>query len=244
MLYTRYHRARELGRGRDVLEVACGAGFGALYLFEAAKSYVATDVDSAFVAGLRERHGDVIPIQQVHAELLPFGTETFDVVLMLEAIYYVPIAERFIAEATRVLRPGGTLLVVSANPERRAFNPGARTSRYLTAAELAAMMSAHGLRPRAFGAFPESGGGMRAVIGRIARFLAVTLRLIPTTMKAKEKLKRVFFGPLVSLPSDVTEGMAPLGALTPLGAPPHREYNVIYVEGTKPTANDGVTVNF
>lgn len=233
MLYTRYHHARNIGRGREVLEVACGAGFGVRYLSEASSRYVATDIDPAFVRSLRERHGNDTRIEQVDAEALPYAERSFDVVLMLEAIYYVPRAEKFIAEAARILRPGGTLLVVSANPERRAFNPGARTARYLSATELATLMSSEGLKPRAYGAFPESNIGIRALVGRMARFVAVSLKLIPTTMRAKEKLKRVFFGPLVPLPSDVTDGMAPLGKLTPLGAPPHRGYNVIYVEGTK-----------
>lgn len=236
MLYTRYHRARELGRGRDVLEVACGPAFGARYLSQAAKRYVATDGDPEFVAQVRERHGGSVEIQQVDAQVLPFESSSFDVILILEAIYYLPAPEKFVAEATRVLRPGGTLLVVSANPERRAFNPGAKTSRYLTASQLASMMEAHGLAPRAFGAFPESATGVRAMAARIARFVGVTMKLIPATMKAKEGLKRVFFGPLVPLPADITENMAPLARLAPLGKPPHHEYAVIYVEGTKPAS--------
>lgn len=45
------------------------------------------------------------------AQELPFQDATFDVVLLLEAIYYLPHAEKFMAEARRVLRPDGILFI-------------------------------------------------------------------------------------------------------------------------------------
>jgi SAM-dependent methyltransferase len=235
MLYTRYHRARELARGREVLEVACGAGFGLGYMSAVATRVVATDIDPEFVATVRSRGLSVARIHQADAAALPFGEAEFDVVLLLEAIYYLPDPVRFLAEAFRVLRPGGTLLVVSANPLRKQFNPGARTTRYFSLDELRQLLSDGGFTTHCYGAFPDSSTGIRGLIARVARGIAVTLRLIPATMRAKAALKRLFFGPLTSLPADVKDGMAHLEPLVEIPASADsRAFRVIYVEGVKP----------
>ena len=58
---------------------------------------------------------------------LPFGARSFDVVLCLEGIEHVsrPVGVRFLSEACRVLRPGGTLLLSSPFPVsgRHSGNP-------------------------------------------------------------------------------------------------------------------------
>lgn len=45
MLYTRYHLARTRSVGKDVLEVACGAGLGLGYLAETARSVTGVGID-------------------------------------------------------------------------------------------------------------------------------------------------------------------------------------------------------
>ena len=47
------------------------------------------------------------------ADLLPFATDSFDAVVCLEALEFMPSAEGVIAECMRVLRPGGSLLLTN-----------------------------------------------------------------------------------------------------------------------------------
>lgn len=59
--------------------------------------------------------------------------------------------------------------------------------------------------------------------------MAIALHLIPKTMKGKEFLKRVFFGKLIPLPPEITDGMAEYTPPVPiLNDRPNYEYKVIY----------------
>jgi len=56
------------------------------------------------------------------AEKLPFADETFDTVIGAEIIYYLGHPEKFLHEARRVLRPGGLLLLSSANNTTKIYD--------------------------------------------------------------------------------------------------------------------------
>ena len=237
MLYTRYHFARSLAAGKDVLELACGAGFGLGYLAEVANRVVGTDVDSEFVQGVAAYFGNRIEVREVDATHLPFADQSFDLVLLLEAIYYLPDAMQCVHEVRRVLRSGGVLLVVSANPERDAFNPGAYTTEYFSASKLSALFQQSGLTAELFGGFPDEESQKGSALVHILRSVAVRLHLVPKTMRAKELLKRIFMGRLYPIPREVREGMAAVEPLVPLGpGQPATRFKVIYAVGRKRAA--------
>jgi hypothetical protein len=53
--------------------------------------------------------------------------------------------------------------------------------------------------------------------------------LIPKTMNGREFLKRIFFGKLIPLPSEITDGMAEYAPPVPIPHDtPTSEYKVIY----------------
>jgi ubiquinone/menaquinone biosynthesis C-methylase UbiE len=62
----------------------------------------------------RDVRHDAVDQQLVEgdAAALPFETASFDVVATARTLHHVPRPELVLAEAVRVLRPGGTLLVV------------------------------------------------------------------------------------------------------------------------------------
>ena len=68
--------------------------------------------------------------------------------------------------------------------------------------------------------------------GKLISFIkkwAVSLRLVPKTMKGKEFLKRVFFGKLQELPFEVQENMAEYNAPVPITADSsEKNYKVLY----------------
>ncbi len=117
-LYYRTATQAEIA-GRAVLEVGCGHGGGASYLVRALQpaSYMGLDVNPATVAFCRKRH--VLPglhFVQGDAQALPFPDGSFDAVVNIESSAHYPSLPRFLAEVSRVLRPGGHFLYADSQP--------------------------------------------------------------------------------------------------------------------------------
>src|SRR5438132_1334870 len=104
-MVTRYVWAKGYCDGKDVLEVACGAGPGLRLLARVARSVTAGDYSREVLKQTDAAHGRVARLQRFDAQFLPFAAGSFDVLLLFEALYYVPAPDRFFAEAKRVLRP-------------------------------------------------------------------------------------------------------------------------------------------
>ena len=99
--------------GRKVLEVSCGHGGGASYLMRTFRpaAYTGLDLNLAGIEFCRKRHQLAgLDFIQGDAGKLPFGDESFDVVINVEASHCYPDLPRFLAEVARVLRPGGQFL--------------------------------------------------------------------------------------------------------------------------------------
>lgn len=110
-----YHHVGTLAelRGKAVLEVSCGHGGGASYLTRtfAPASYIGLDLNAAGIAFCRQRHQiERLEFVQGDAEKLPFADGAFDVLVNVEASHCYPQLPRFLAEAARVLKPGGHFL--------------------------------------------------------------------------------------------------------------------------------------
>jgi len=202
MLEARYAWAANQARGKDLLEAGCGAGMGLPALADVARSVQAGDVDAGNLRAARAAcAGRVnIALRMFPAQELPFPNESFDLVLLFEAIYYIPDARRFLEETRRVLRPGGTLLIVTVNPEWTGFNPSPLKTRYWSARELLALLQEAGFESRVQGAFPETTSWTASAI-RLVRRAAVGLNLVPRTMRGKALLKRIFYGRLQAVPA-------------------------------------------
>ena len=207
-LYHRYTFAAQFCDGMDVLEVACGTGQGLGYLAKKAKSVVGGDYTENLLRGAQQYYNGRVPLLRLDAHALPFQNSSFDVVLLYEAIYYLAYPERFLVECRRVLRNKGILLICSVNKEWSDFNPSPYSVRYFSAIELSDLLRKHQFQVRMHAAFPVAAASLRDYLVSNIKRLAVTLRLIPKTMKGKELLKRLFLGSLSPLPSEVHKGMA------------------------------------
>src|SRR5687768_13026646 len=119
----RYHWAMTQCRGKDVVEIACGSGQGLGLLNGVSKSFEAGDCSGQILEIARAHYGDRVRLQELDAQSLPYPSASKDAVILFEAVYYLPQAERFVAECARVLRSDGRVLIVTANKDLWDFHP-------------------------------------------------------------------------------------------------------------------------
>lgn len=95
-------------RALAILDVACGGGFLANPLAAAGHAVTGIDLsqDSLAVAGRHDITGSVTYLS-MDARALAFPGGQFDVVCMMDFLEHLPERDAVIAEAARVLRPGG-----------------------------------------------------------------------------------------------------------------------------------------
>jgi SAM-dependent methyltransferase len=173
-------------------------------------------------------------IRQIDAQDLPFEDGSFDVILLLEAIYYLPEPDRFVAEARRVLRDGGVVFVCSANCERPDFNPSPYTHKYFTAAELRQLLRTSGFQVEMYGGYPVTRNGFRNRVLGAVRQIAIATRIVPKTMKWKIRVKRLLFGKLAPIPRELDLQERECEQLVPIDAARSvQEYKVIYAVGRR-----------
>jgi ubiquinone/menaquinone biosynthesis C-methylase UbiE len=217
MAISRYELARKYASGRRVLEVACGSGQGLGYVAAVASRVVGGDITNALLRQARDHYRGSIPLVRFDAHALPFAPASFDIVELHEAIYYMADARAVLTEIRRVLRSGGLLIVSSINPAWLDFNPSPHATRYFNAAELkTALESTFSTVDIRFGFAVDDLTLLHRGIALLKR-TAVRLRLIPRTMRSKALLKRVFLGPLLPVPPELTAGLAPVDE--PVAAP-------------------------
>ena len=106
--------------GRSVLEVGSGRGGGAAYLARCLGPAHVTGADfsAEAVALARTLHVGVgnLEFTAGDAERLPFPDASFDAVVNVESSHCYGSVETFLAEAARVLRPGGHFLFADLRP--------------------------------------------------------------------------------------------------------------------------------
>ncbi|KUP96438.1 class I SAM-dependent methyltransferase [Thermobifida cellulosilytica] len=117
--------------GRRVLEIGCGAGQCGRWLrTQGVAEVVGIDVSARQLQHSRridEEVGCALPVVQADAQRLPFADAAFDVVCSAYGAFpFIPDARAALAEAARVLRPGGRLVFSVSHPIRWCFpdDPG------------------------------------------------------------------------------------------------------------------------
>lgn len=119
-LYDRPATLRLLGdvRGRRVLDAACGPGFYLEELVARGAEAVGCDASPRMVELARRRlgAGADVRVHDLDAPLQWAADQSFDLVLCALALHYVTQRRGFLAEAFRILRPDGRLVVSTHHP--------------------------------------------------------------------------------------------------------------------------------
>ena len=125
--WHRYHFAAPLVAGLDVLDVACGEGYGSALLASSAAKVIGADIAASAVEHAREQYARVtnLEFRQADCAALPFADASFDAVVTFETIEHITAQEAFLDEIRRVLRPDGLLILSCPNKaeysDRRGF---------------------------------------------------------------------------------------------------------------------------
>ena len=232
-LHHRYAWAARLCAGKDAVELACGSGAGLGMLQRVARSFEAADYSAAMLERVRRHYGLRIHLRQFDAQSMPYEDQSKDVLLIFEAIYYLSDVDRFIRECRRVLRPGGVVLVATANKDLPDFNTSPYSHRYLGVAELSDQFAREGFNTRCWGYLQVSALTLRQRILRPVKRIVVAAGLMPKTMRGKQFLKRLVFGRPVMMPAEIDGAMAAYSEPTPLPRNvPDRNHKVIYCAAT------------
>lgn len=108
-----------VGPTRDILEIGCGIGRFVQALAPLSASVLGLDVSGEMIAQARRRCADLANVrlgQSSGRDLGPVADGSVDLVLAVDVFPYLvlaDVAERHVAEAARVLRPGGTLAILN-----------------------------------------------------------------------------------------------------------------------------------
>ncbi len=99
----------------DVLDVGSGDGAIAALLAPRAKSITLLDRSERMIEAAKRRLGKLGNVRVTLGDMqeLPFASESFDQVLLLNTLSYAPEPRLALSEATRVLRSCGTLALVT-----------------------------------------------------------------------------------------------------------------------------------
>jgi ubiquinone/menaquinone biosynthesis C-methylase UbiE len=209
MLYTRYAFAASRVQHQRVLEIACGAGMGLGYLAERPNWVVGGDCTESLLREARTTYRGKMPLVRLDAQALPFCAGSADLILLYEAIYYLARPEAFLQECRRVLSNHGLLILSSVNREWADFHPSPFHQRYFSVRELETLFLEQHFKVEIFGAFPHENHSPKDHLVSVIKRLAIKGRLVPSTMRSKQWLKRLVFGKLLTIPSVIADGLVP-----------------------------------
>lgn len=124
--YHRYLFALPYVKGKRVLDIACGEGYGSALLVTAAATVTGVDSDAKTVAHARERYGSSKKIEflQGSCNNIPLEDGSIDVVVCLETFEHLDSAEQkgFLQEIKRILAAGGMMIL--STPDLEEYGKG------------------------------------------------------------------------------------------------------------------------
>jgi ubiquinone/menaquinone biosynthesis C-methylase UbiE len=100
---------------KKLLDIGCGDGADLVYFAKNKAIIYGLDPSTAFIAKAKEANPTGIFVE-AKGEAIPFGDNTFDIVISKWALQTSSDVKQILIEVARVLKPGGTLLFLSKHP--------------------------------------------------------------------------------------------------------------------------------
>jgi len=152
----RYRFASQFVKGKRVLDIACGEGYGAAALHQSgAASVIGIDVSPDACQHARKKYG--LDARVGDAQNIPLAKASVDVVVCFETIEHISQPGQFLDECARVLAPGGMMIV--STPNRDVYHKHAPHNPFhlkeLNEAEFVELLNARFKKTRLFTQRPE-----------------------------------------------------------------------------------------
>ena len=113
---TRYTAAESIVKGKIVLDIASGSGYGTKLLANSAKKVFGVDIDKSAVEYAKQNFSaSNIEFKVGDGEKIPLEDNSVDVVITFETIEHVKDYKKFIKEIKRVLKKDGIAIISTPN---------------------------------------------------------------------------------------------------------------------------------
>lgn len=124
---VRYEAAVPLVKGKIVLDIASGSGYGSDLLSTSAAKVFGVDVNKDAIAYATKNYASrKTTFTLGDATAIPLDDDSVDVVVSFETLEHIEDYEKFMSEISRVLRPDGLLILSTPNeiefPESNHFH--------------------------------------------------------------------------------------------------------------------------
>lgn len=119
--WHRYCIAADFARGRKVIDLGSGEGYGSYYMSQFAESVTGVDIDPHAVEDARLKYKrDNLTYLEGSADKIPCGDHSFDLFVSYETIEHIEkeMQKKFLHEIKRVLKPGGMLIISTPDKQR------------------------------------------------------------------------------------------------------------------------------
>ncbi len=114
----RYAFAMEYAKDKQVLDIACGDGYGSRLLAEKATWVTGVDIDQEVINLAKKKYkADNLQFKQGDITQIPFNVETFDLVVCFETLEHSSKHNELLSEIKRVLKKGGQLII--STPDKK-----------------------------------------------------------------------------------------------------------------------------
>lgn len=102
---------KKLNRNMTILELACGTGLLSVQIAGSVKMMEATDFSEDMIEQAKSKsHSSRLHFSVQDATDLPYAKETFDAVVISNALHIMPYPEKALSEIRRVLKKDGILI--------------------------------------------------------------------------------------------------------------------------------------
>lgn len=111
-LYWRYQIVAQHCKGKNVIDIPCGMGWGTSML-SGCKSLLGIDISGEAISDAKNRYGSIAEFQIGDMSSLNIPDSSVDLISCLEGIEHVTteIGSSFVRECWRILRPDGEVII-------------------------------------------------------------------------------------------------------------------------------------
>ena len=110
--WARCRYTEPLIKGNNVLDVACGSGYGSNLLAQTAKTIIGGDIEKETIEYCKEKYQrDNLKFEIMDIRNIPYPDNSFDTIVSFETIEHIKEWEQFLKEIRRLVVKDGSLII-------------------------------------------------------------------------------------------------------------------------------------